>query len=237
VREGDRVVAFVLHDRATLSDPQLLDAVIGLVRVALVNAQLRTNALEEVEELAASRRRLVVAADSERARLRRSLESGPGAQLEHVAALVSDDVVLSSHVDRVRDELRRFGAGLSPRALAEQGLPEALNALADVVPIRVDRYLADVSVREDRGVALYFAAAEAFANVVKYSLADTVTLRLAQRGDEVELSVVDNGVGGADASKGTGLRGLADRMDAVDGALHVASSTSGTTVTARVPAL
>ena len=85
-------------------------------------------------------------------------------------------------------------------------------------------------------LAAYFVASEALANVAKYAHATAVTLRVARNGTNVTIEIADNGIGGADASRGSGLRGLEDRVEALDGALHVSSPAGGgTTVSAELP--
>jgi signal transduction histidine kinase len=135
-----------------------------------------------------------------------------------------------------RDELRELARGIHPRVLTEHGLGPALAALAERSPVP-----ATVAAPGDRlpaavEAAAYFVCSEALANVAKYAQASRVRCELLVAGGRLTLTVTDDGVGGADPDRGSGLRGLADRVDALGGRLTVSSPAGeGTTVTADLP--
>jgi PAS domain S-box-containing protein len=204
------------------------------------------------EEMRRSRARIVAAADEARRRLERNLHDGAQQRLVSVSHYlqlarrrVESDVdgareLLASASEQLalaHDDLREVARGIHPAALEQGGLRGALEALAtrSPVPVRV------VSVPEQRlpgsvEIALYYVAAEALTNVAKYAGASEVEVRVEVRGGSVEAEIADDGVGGADPSGGTGLRGLADRVEALDGRLEVESPVGGgTRIRAIVP--
>jgi signal transduction histidine kinase len=134
------------------------------------------------------------------------------------------------------DELRTLGAGLHPRLLSEAGLNGAVEALAARSPVPV-RLVADVGRLPDPiGVAVYFVCSEALANVVKHAAASWVDLTVETSSGRVTVAIVDDGTGGADPAAGTGLRNLADRVEALGGSLRVTSEPSaGTRLVAELP--
>ena len=236
VVDGDDVLAVLVHDAATLSDPEVLHAVTGALRVALENARLRTLERAELDELVASRRRLLVAADQERARLHSLLEAGPMTGLGRVAGLVVGDPVLTARVADSQSRLRDFGAGLAPDGLDRDGLEVALARLCAGSPWVVELDLKPVDLGAESERALYFVAAESLTNVAKYASASSVRISLCPQGTGIELVVADDGAGGADPARGSGLRGLSDRLDTLGGTLIVTSVEGrGTRVTAWIP--
>ncbi len=222
----------------------------GLLRshVASLDAQLRAR----LEELRASRARLVEAGDTARQRLERDLHDGAQARLLGVALLLGHarrrlpgDGEVATTLDRALDELkaslaelRELASGIHPPVLTEKGLEPALESLAAraSVPVVLD---ADRGERLPRAVetAAYFVVSEALANVVKYAQASEARVAIGRSNGTVTIDVVDDGVGGADAAHGSGLSGLADRLAAVDGTLAVDSPVGGgTRVHAEIPA-
>jgi signal transduction histidine kinase len=134
-------------------------------------------------------------------------------------------------------ELRELARGIHPAVLTDRGLSAALEALAARAPLPVD-LSADLEDRLPGPVeaAAYYVVAEALTNVAKYSDASAVEVRAQRQNGRVVVEVADDGVGGADPSLGSGLRGLADRVEALDGQLEVVSSAGeGTTVRAVIP--
>ncbi len=206
-----------------------------------------------IEELRTSRQRLVSAQDQERRRLERDLHDGAQQRLVAVSlalrmarATVRPDVdpAVGSRLDQASEqlalalaELREFARGVHPAILTERGLVAGLRSLAErstvatTVQSGLDRRLpAPVE------AAAYFVASEALANVAKYANATSVTVRLDAPDGVLTLDVADDGIGGADPSRGSGLRGLGDRVAAVDGTLDVDSPAgNGTRLTARIP--
>ena len=221
-----------------------------LAQFAELVAQALANA-EAARALTASRIRLVQSGDAERRRLERNLHDGAQQRLVGLALalrlaenrVVSDPESAVAQLEAARaelaealDDLRELARGIHPAVLSNHGLRAALPALADrsTVPVEVE---VDVErLPEAIEVAAYYAASEALANVAKYAGATHAELRAACRDGALELSVADDGVGGADPSLGSGLQGLADRVEALGGRLAVASPPGeGTRVTVRLP--
>jgi signal transduction histidine kinase len=243
-------VAALIHDASLLDDRGLLDAVSAAAGIALENARLSVELLARLEELRGSRARIVEAGDSERRRLERNLHDGAQQRLVAIALQlrllenrVRDDPgaaemasAAGEELKRSLDELRELARGLHP-AVLEHGLGAALDALAarSKIPTTVR---CDVPGRlpEPVELAAYFVVAEALTNVAKYAHAREATIRAWRDGEMAVVEVSDDGVGGADDSKGSGLRGLADRVEALDGRLRVVSPAgAGTIVTAELP--
>ena len=231
-------------------NPELLEAAAAATAVALENRQLITEAEQRLKELKDSRERLVTAGDVERRRLERNLHDGAqqrlvamSMQLRRLQLRLNDDPSAAELLDSVSSslaeslsELRELARGLHP-AVLEYGLPSALQALANrsAVPTTVT---CDLPGRLPQPVELaaYFVAAEALTNVAKYAQASTASVRAFTRDGKATIAVADDGVGGADGSLGSGLRGLADRVEALDGTLLVSSPAGeGTTITAELP--
>ena len=203
-------------------------------------------------ELSASRSRIVTAADETRRRLERDLHDGiqqrlvslalkarmiemmtprPAASIQRELALLADGL------GTALDELREVAHGIHPAILSEAGLGPALKALArrSAVPVELDLDLGPAPGQQAE-VAAYYIASEALANVAKHARASVIDLRV--RGDDraLALSVRDDGVGGADPSRGSGMTGLKDRVEALGGTISVHSPPGrGTTLHVRLP--
>ena len=236
--------AFVASSRSepwTAEAEARLGAFAELVAHAVANVDARLKLKE-------SRARIVEAADDARRRIERDLHDG--AQQRLVGVLISlrlaarkADPATAAALERCIDdqltalaELRDLARGLHPAVLVEHGLPAALEMLAGRSPVPVVVHASgDQRLPAAEETALYFVAAEALTNVAKYARAAAaeVTLRVADRW--AEITVVDDGVGGANAQAGGGLRGLCDRVEALGGRLTLTSTAAGTTVQARVP--
>jgi signal transduction histidine kinase len=221
----------------------------GLLRthVAVLHAELNTR----LEELRASRARIVEAGDAERRRLERDLHDGAQSRLVGLALLLRSartraggDAELGGLLDRGLEELqtslrelRELARGIHPAILTEQGLEPALHALASRAPVPV-RLEADTTERLPEPVksAAYFVVSEALANVAKYAQATEATVAVRRRNGRLTVDVSDDGVGGADAARGSGLRGLADRLGALEGTLWLESPAGrGTRLHAEIP--
>jgi signal transduction histidine kinase len=248
-RNGRRVAAIV-YDVSLDDDPELVQAVASATAIALENERLHAESQQRLEEVRASRERIVAAGDAERRRLERNLHDGAQQRLVGIALqlrllqnrLSGDDSVAelvttaSNELALSLAELRELARGIHP-AVLEHGLPAALKSLAGRSPVPTtvscdsrERLLEPVE------LAAYFVASEALANVAKYSKASHATVRLWRTGSVVTIEIADDGVGGADETLGSGLRGLADRVEALEGRLRVTSPRGGgTTVTAELP--
>jgi signal transduction histidine kinase len=222
---------------------------LGLLRshVSKLDAELR----ERLEELRASRARLVEAGDAERRRLERDLHDGAQSRLVALALLLraartraarADDQ-LARMLDRAQEELqtslaelRELARGIHPAVLTERGLEPALHSLASRAPIPVTLEVGDDRLPGPVESAAYFVVSEALANVAKYAEATQATVAVQRANGRVTVEVADDGVGGADAANGSGLRGLADRLAALDGTLAIESPAGrGTRLRAEIP--
>jgi len=250
VEDDGRPVAALVHDAALTHQPELLEGVSAAAGVALERERLQAELAARVVELHASRERIVAAGDAERRRLERNLHDGAQQRLVAIALQlrllkghVGDDPSAEELVSAVSDqlalslaELRELARGLHP-AVLEHGLGAALDALATRSTV-VTKVIYEPSERlpEPVELAAYFVACEALANVSKYAQAANVTMRVWRAGPVASIEVADDGVGGADDAGGSGLRGLADRVEALHGRLRVVSPPGvGTTVTAELP--
>ena len=247
-REG-QPVAVLVHDPAVLDDPGLLEAVTSAAQLAAANARLRAEVQARVEELAASRRRILQAGDEERRRLERRLHDGAEARLRELAGTLRrghwsasgeqtrEQLARSQEqLTRTLEELRRLAQGLHPRVLSEHGLADALAALAKDLPVPVDLNVASTQLPQRLAVVAYFVCAEALANTVKHAAAARVTVAITADDGRLRVEITDDGVGGADPVRGSGLRGLADRVETIGGTLRVESVPGrGTRLAAEIP--
>jgi signal transduction histidine kinase len=216
-----------------------------LVAQALANADAH-------EQLAASRARIVEAGDAERRRLERNLHDGAQQRLVSLALdLRMIDATLEKDPPKARmilegaqnqlaqglDELRELARGIHPAVLTDRGLGPALQALVNRAPVPVELTdLPDERLSGPVEAAAYYVVAEAVTNVAKYARASHVTVSVRRSNGNATVEVADDGIGGADASLGTGLRGLADRLEALDGRLEVDSPAErGTRISAEIP--
>jgi signal transduction histidine kinase len=236
-RDGSRV-AVLVHDPALLGDPSLGVALAAAANLAAANARLQAELRARVGEVAASRRRILAARDAERMRLERLLREGAQRRLDEVASLLADAgaTECAAELAEAQEELRRFARGIHPHDLSEQGLAPALRALADRHAFDVELAVASLDATPSVEICAYFVCSEALANVAKYAGASTVRISVEEAGDDVTVCVEDDGVGGAEPDRGTGLRGLADRVETLGGRFTVDSRPgAGTRLTAVLP--
>jgi signal transduction histidine kinase len=252
VLESDgRYVAALIHDPSLENEPELLDAVAAAAAIALENTRLNVELRARLDELQGSRARIVEAGDAERRRLERNLHDGAQQRLVAVALqlrLLQNRIrgdpeeaellatAASAELANSLNELRELARGLHP-AVLEHGLNAALMALATRSPVPTTiTYEAPERLPEPVELAAYFVASEALTNVAKYANATAATVRVSGDAQTLAIEIADDGVGGADDGLGSGLRGLADRVEALDGMLRVVSPAgAGTTVTAELP--
>lgn len=247
-REGQPVAALV-HDRAVLDDPALREAVSSAAQLAAANARLQAEVRARVAELQASRRRILEAGDQERTRLERRLREGAEQRLErlaeqvHGARLSTCSEAAAEPIDRIEarlartlEELRQLAHGLHPRVLAEAGLPGALASLAEQTPVPVEVVAPAAKLPAEMEAVAYFLCSEALANITKHASASRVSVAVTTGAGRLRVEIEDDGLGGADPARGTGLRGLADRVEALGGTLEVGSSAGGgTRLAAEIP--
>jgi signal transduction histidine kinase len=245
--EGQHV-AVLVHDATVVDDRRLVAAVAAAARMAVTNARMQAEAHLRVDELAASRRRIVESADEQRRRLERELSDGADRRLEAVLHLLDDArrgaddehgrslAALAGEVRGARAELHDVAQGIRPAELSEGGLAAAVPVLARRAPLPVDVAVDVGRLPPAVEAALYFVCAEALTNIAKHASAGAVSVRVTCRDSVAVVTVDDDGVGGVDPARGSGLRGLADRVEALGGRFVVgASPLGGTTVTAEVP--
>jgi signal transduction histidine kinase len=250
VESGGTELAALVYDASLDDDPELVEAVRAAAGMALENERLQAEAQSRLAEVQASRERIVAASDAERRRLERNLHDGAqqrlvalSLQLRLLEGRVGDDpsaqelvATATSELAQSLAELRELARGIHP-AVLDHGLAAALESLAARSPVPATvTYEANGPLPEPVELAAYFVASEALANVAKYAQATTASVRVSRQGRNVVIEIADDGVGGADESRGSGLRGLADRAEALDGRLTVVSAPgAGTTVVAELP--
>jgi signal transduction histidine kinase len=230
-------VAVLVHDEALAAEAELIESVSAAARIAVANARLQAEARRRAAELEESRRRIVETTDRQRRRLEQELRLGPGRLLEGAAAGLAAArasgfaavAALEQELETARRELHEFAQGIRPAALAEGGLTPALDLLVARSPIPVQVRGAIGRLTEPVEAALYFVCSEGIANAVKHARSSRVTIDLHEEEGVVAVVVADDGVGGASLDEGTGLRGLADRLEALGGRLSVASPSGGGT--------
>ena len=216
-----------------------------LVAQALANA-------DAYKKLAASRVRIVEAGDTERRRLERNLHDGAQQRLVSLAlrlrmiksGLRKDPQAVEtlvaeaeSELDHALEELRELARGIHPAVLTDRGLESAVRALADRAPIPVElARLPEDRLPDSVEAAIYYIVAEAITNVAKYAQATSATVAVERSNGFATVVVRDDGIGGAEPAPGSGLVGLADRVEALGGRLHIESRPGqGTELSAEIP--
>ena len=218
----------------------------------LLGLALRAKRDRQEEELRASRARIVQAADDARRVLERNLHDGAQQSLVTLslslrlvqARLDSDPSAASRLLEDSREdlaralaELRELARGIHPAVLTDRGLAAALEVLTDRSPIPVDVRVPDERLPGPVEAAAYYIVAESLTNVAKYAQASEATVCVRRHDGRVLVEVSDDGVGGADVGKGSGLRGLADRVAALGGTLVLESvQGEGTRIRAEISA-
>ena len=233
-RDAEPVAALV-YDRSLDDDPELVDAVGGAATIALENQHLHAEAQARLAELQASRERIITAADAERRRIERNLHDGAQQRLVTLAlqlSLIQREIrrdpaeaeqlvtLATGELTQSMEELRELARGIHPRTRPRPrprprhaGPP--LGGPDDVAYKPGPRLPAPVE------FAAYFVASEALANIAKYAQASAATVRVSRTESDVLIEISDDGVGGADPAAGTGLRGLADRVESLGGRFQV----------------
>ncbi len=244
-------LAALIHDPALRDEPDLLAAVAAAAAIALRTGRLQAQLRANLEELRGSRARVVEAEQQARRRLERDLHDGAQQRL---VALSLNLGILQTRLDADPEaaalltqartevavslaELRDLARGLHPAVVSDHGLAVAVESLAARAPVPV-RLTVDLPGRvgEAIEVAAYYVVCESLANIGKHARATTASVDVSRSGDDLVVEIVDDGVGGADTERGTGLRGLADRVEALDGVLRVwTPSGGGTRVRADLP--
>jgi signal transduction histidine kinase len=249
-RGGERMAA-LLHDASLEDEPELLQAVSAAAGIGLETARLHAELAARLDELRGSRVRVIEAGQKERQRLERNLHDGAqqrlvalSLELTRLKTRLDADPEASSRIEHARseiatslEELRDIARGLHPAVVSGHGLAVALESLAAraTVPVQLDVEL-DGRLPEPLEVAAYYLVSESLANIGKHAQASSATISVARCNGEVVIEIVDDGIGGADTEVGSGLRGLADRVEALDGRLRVWTPHGhGTRVRAEIP--
>jgi signal transduction histidine kinase len=252
IEHEGRPLATIVHDVSLAEQGDLVRAVGGAASLALENERLDAELRANLHELRASRARIVESADAARRRIERDLHDGAQQQLVAIllalrmarSRLESDPRAAAEMLDATTrdladaiDELRELARGIHPAVLSDRGLGPALGALAARLPLPVEiASMPAERLPEKVEVAAYYVVAEALTNVARYAQATHARIDVTRDGGHVTVAIADDGVGGADPANGSGLRGLADRVAALDGRLEVESEGGrGTTVRAVMP--
>jgi signal transduction histidine kinase len=244
-------VAALIHDPALEDEPELLDGVQAAAGIALENARLQAELRARLEEIRGSRARIVEAARHERQLLERNLHDGAqqrlialSLDLSQLKGRVDGEPEVTAGIDRARREiaaslaeLREISSGLHPAVVSGHGLGVALEQLAARARLPVELNVdVDGRLAEPLEVAAYYVVSESLANIAKHAQAKTARVEVLKEENELVLEIVDDGIGGADSERGTGLRGLADRVESLDGRLLVWTPPGGgTRVRAEIP--
>jgi len=246
-RDGETLAVLSYDSAIEREDPGRVAAVASVASMALENERLAAQVRAQLEEVRASRARIVEAGDAERRRIERDLHDGAqqrlvalamrldqarAGSLEATALIDATTAELLTAVKEVRDISR----GLHPTILTEAGLAAAIEALAERTPFPITTDVTDERFPIEVEVAAYYVVAEGLTNIAKYADATEAHVEVSAVDDRLLVKVTDNGRGGADPNQGSGLRGLADRVAAIGGQLKVTSHRGrGTTLMAELP--
>jgi signal transduction histidine kinase len=249
-RQGEHMAALI-HDPALLDEPELLDAVGAAAGIAIENGRLHVELRARLEELRGSRSRIIEAGQKERQRLERNLHDGAQQRLIALSLELSlleqelgPDAAAGLRLAQARGEiatslgeLREVARGLHPAVVTGHGLAVALEQLTARAPVPVRLTIAiEERLPEQVEVAAYYLVSESLANVAKHAGASSVSVDVSRTDGQAVIEVTDDGIGGADTEGGSGLRGLADRVEALGGSLRVWSPRGGgTRVRAEIP--
>jgi signal transduction histidine kinase len=241
----------LLHDPALKEEPELLQAVAAAAGIALENGRLHAELRARLQELRGSRVRVIEAGQKERRRLERDLHDGAqqrlialSLELSRLEERLSANPEAAMRIDQARrevatslEELRAVARGLHPAVVSGHGLEVALEQIVARAPVPVRLSVSvDGRLPEPLEVAAFYLVSESLTNIGKHANATSATVEVARAKGKVIVEVVDDGVGGADTERGTGIRGLADRVEALEGRLRVWSpSGGGTRLRAEIP--
>ena len=234
-----------------LERPGLVQEVLAAARIAIENERLEAEVRAQLEDLRASRARIVETADAERRRLERDLHDGAQQRLVALSLqLVALERQLADHPGAVKEleearreldlslrELRELARGIHPAIVTDRGLSVALDALVSraTVPVELEVEL-DARPPEAVEVAVYYVVSESLTNIAKHARASSAHVAVAREEGRLVVEVRDDGIGGAASESGSGLRGLTDRVEALGGRLRVWSPNGGgTRLRAEIP--
>jgi signal transduction histidine kinase len=249
-RKGKHVAA-LLHDASLQDEPELLGAATAAAGIAVENGRLQAELRARLEELRGSRARVIDAGQKERQRLERNLHDGAqqrlialSLELSLLEERLAGDPDATARLDQAKreialslEELRDVARGIHPAVLTGHGLDVALESIAAraSVPVRLTVKL-DGRLQDRLEVVAYYVVSESLANIAKHARATSATVDVARANGHIVVEIVDDGIGGADTERGSGLRGLADRVEALGGRLRVwTPHGGGTRVKAEIP--
>lgn len=244
-------VAVLLHDAALTDEPRLLGPVAAATAMTIQNAQLQVELKARLEELRGSRIRIFEAEQLERRRLERDLHDGAQQRLIALSMRLGElrdqlegDTLLVARIDAARQEvtaslaeLRDLAHGIHPASVTDHGLAVALESVTTRATVPVDL----IGITQDRlpqavELAAFFIVCEALSNTSKHARASSAVVQLDRESTNLIVEVRDDGIGGASLDAGTGLRGLADRVEALGGRLRIWSPVGqGTRIRAEIP--
>lgn len=248
-RDGQQM-AVLVHDASL--DRELVRAAASAVQLALDNERLRAEVRAQLREVRESRQRIVAAADAERRRVERNIHDGAqqrlltlGLALRRAQRHIDDDRAdatrllkeATAELDAALQDLRSLAQGVHPAILTDEGLSPAVQALADRCPVPTELVSSiDERLPVEVETTAYFIACEALTNVVKHSWATSATIAIERTGGVLRVAIEDDGIGGVDACGGTGVAGMRDRVETIEGTLTVDSPRGGgTRVVASMP--
>jgi signal transduction histidine kinase len=250
ITAGGKEVAVLVHDPALLDEPALVESVRATAALVLEIERLAAEVRSQLAEVRASRGRIVSAADAERRRIERNLHDGAqqrlvtlsvalGLDASRVDSAAAADVLsrAQGEVEQAITELRDLARGIHPTLLRDEGLQIAVEALARraSIPVTVHGAVHD-RLPDPIELAAYFVVSEALTNVAKHARATEASVMLDREAGVLCVTIVDDGVGGARITPGSGLAGLRDRLDALDATLGIESRPGqGTTIRAELP--
>jgi signal transduction histidine kinase len=251
VKQNGEQVAALVYDATLGEEPELVEAVSAAAGIALENGRLEAELRARLQDLQGSRTRAIEAQQNERRRLERNLHDGAqqrlvalALELGLLAEQAESDPATQTRLKSARselaqslDELRDIARGLHPAVVSGHGLAVALESLVAAMPFEVQLTTDGLPrLPEQVEVAAYYVVSESLTNAAKHAQASRVSVDVGVAEDSMIVEVVDNGIGGADSERGTGLRGLADRVEALDGRLRIWSPAGkGTRVRAELP--
>jgi signal transduction histidine kinase len=246
-RDGETLAVLAYDPALDQEDPGRVGAVASMARMALENERLAAQVREQLDEVRASRARIVEAGNAERRRIERDLHDGAQQRLvalamrldqaregtSGAAALIDET---TAELLRAVREVRDLARGLHPTILTDAGLAAAVEALAERTPFPVTVAVTEARFPAEIEAAAYFVVAEGLTNIARYAGATEARVEATADDGRLVVTVSDNGRGGADPAAGSGLRGLVDRLAAIDGELQIRSGAGeGTTLTAMLP--
>ncbi|MEO1059904.1 MAG: histidine kinase [Actinomycetota bacterium] len=251
IRTGDRLVGAVVHDARLRHETERLRAVVAAAGLALEVERLNARVVAQLEEVNASRIRIVQASDAARRQVERDLHDGAqqrlvalGIELQRARRLAgagtTDELpeLLDGAVSEVRDtiaDIRAVARGCQPSILAERGLAAAVDALAERTPLPVDIDIPSDPLPEGVRSTAYFVIAEGLTNVAKHAGARSASVEVTRADGTASIRIRDDGHGGATATAGSGLEGLGDRVSAAGGSLAIDTTPTGTTLEVTLP--